>query len=155
MCEYCGCQAVPAIAELTREHDEVVALISQVRAAHHAGDVAGMAVTVRRISAVLGPHVTVEEEGLFPTMADEFPDHIAELTAQHRRIDAVLAEAATDVPADPTWPARLLEALHLLRDHILAEQDGVFPAALASLDPTDWDAVDAVRARVGTTTTTV
>jgi hypothetical protein len=42
MCEYCGCQALTAIAELTWEHDEVVALISRVRAAHTAGDVAGL-----------------------------------------------------------------------------------------------------------------
>jgi hemerythrin-like domain-containing protein len=152
VCEYCGCQALTAIADLTREHDQVVTLISQVRAAHNAGDAAGMAATVRQISAVLGPHVAVEEEGLFPALADEFPDHIAELTAQHQRIDAVLAEAATGIPTDPTWPARLIEALHVLREHILAEQDGVFPAALASLDTADWEAIEAVRARVGTTT---
>jgi hypothetical protein len=40
VCEYCGCQALGAVAELTREHDEVVALISRVRSAHAAGDIA-------------------------------------------------------------------------------------------------------------------
>jgi hypothetical protein len=39
--------------------------------------------------------------------------------------------------------------LDLLREHMLTEQDGVFPAALISLTAEDWDAVDAVRARVG------
>ncbi len=152
MCEYCGCQAVSAIAELTREHDEVVALISHVRTAHTRGDLAAMASGARQIAGVLGPHTVVEEEGLFPPLADEFPDHVAALTAQHRHIDAVLAEVADRVPADPTWPARLLEALHLLREHILAEQDGVFPAALGRLDTADWEALGTVRARVGTTT---
>ncbi len=149
MCEYCGCQAIDAIAELTREHDEVVALISRVPAAHAAGDVTAMAAVARRIAAVLGPHTAVEEEGLFPPLAAGFSEHVAELTAQHRRIEGVLGEARDGDPADPQWPARLLDALHLLREHILAEQDGAFPAALATLDPTDWEAIEAVRARVG------
>jgi hypothetical protein len=33
MCEYCGCQALTAIAELTWEHDEVVALRGKERTA--------------------------------------------------------------------------------------------------------------------------
>jgi hypothetical protein len=43
----------------------------------------------------------------------------------------------------------LLDTLEMLREHILKEQDGVFPAALAGLRNEDWQAVDAVRARVG------
>ncbi|MFH8443044.1 hypothetical protein ACH4D3_17655 [Streptomyces sp. NPDC018026] len=76
MCEYCGCQSLTSIAELTREHDAVVA------------------------------------------MAAEFPD-------------------------------RLLDALALLREHILKEQDGVFPAAPATLTTEQWEAVEAGRARAG------
>lgn len=151
MCEYCGCPALTAIADLTREHDQVVTLIDQVHTAHAAGDVPSMATAARRIAAVLGPHTAVEEQGLFPPLAAEFPDHIAELTAQHRHIDGVLGEADAETPADPTWPARLLDVLHLLREHILAEQDGVFPAAVTGLDTADWDAIEVIRARVGTT----
>jgi hypothetical protein len=44
------------------------------------------------------------------------------------------------------WPARLLDTLRVLRDHILAEQDGVFPAALTRLATEDRAAIDAVRA---------
>jgi len=47
-------------------------------------------------------------------------------------------------------PARLVEALALLREHIFKEQEGVFPAALASLETADWEAAEAVRSRVGT-----
>ncbi|GAB1516875.1 hemerythrin domain-containing protein [Actinophytocola sp. KF-1] len=148
MCEYCGCQALDAIAELTREHDEVVALISHVRDAHTRGDVAGMAELAGRIAGVLGPHTAVEEQGLFPALAADFPDHVAGLTDEHRRIEAVLVEAASAVPADPAWPSRFIDALHLLREHILAEQDGVFPAALATLTTADWKTVDDVRERV-------
>lgn len=149
MCEYCGCQAVPAIDELTREHDVAVTLIGQVRNAHAAGDAARMAVLARQIAEVLGPHTEVEEQGLFPALAADFPDHVAALHAEHRRVETVLAEAATGTPTDQAWPARLMETLKMLREHILKEQDGVFPAALASLGPAEWDAVDAVRSRVG------
>lgn len=152
MCEYCGCQALSAIADLTREHDDIVTLISRVRSAHVTGDHAATARLARQIAAVLGPHTAVEEQGLFPPLAAEFPDHVAKLIAQHRYIDGVLGEAAAEVPADSTWPARLMDALHVLREHILAEQDAAFPAALASLGTADWEAIEAVRARVGTTT---
>ncbi|WP_306191519.1 MULTISPECIES: hemerythrin domain-containing protein [unclassified Streptomyces] len=150
MCEYCGCQSLTAIHELTREHDAVVALISSVRDARRDRDMPRMAELARRIAAVLAPHTEVEERGLFPAMFTEFPEQIAALEAEHRSVETVLAEAAEAVPADPTWPERLIGVLDLLRDHILKEQDGVFPAALATLEPEQWEAVEAVRARVGT-----
>jgi hypothetical protein len=150
MCEYCGCQALTAIDELTREHDQVVNLIGEVRAAHAAADTPGIAAVARRIAAVLGPHTEVEEHGLFPALAADFPDHVAALEAEHRRIAAVLDEAST---ADPGWALRLLDVLDVLRDHILKEQDGVFPAALTTLREADWAAVEAVRDRVGSTLT--
>jgi len=150
MCEYCGCQAVTAIDELTREHDMVVGLIGTVRAAHADGDRERMAELARTIAAVLTPHTAVEEHGLFPLLAGDFPDQVAALEAEHRRIEAVLGAAAGGTPADPGWPDRLIEALDLLREHILKEQDGVFPAALTSLSGSDWDAVDEVRHKVGT-----
>jgi hemerythrin-like domain-containing protein len=149
MCEYCGCQSVTAIDELTREHDMVVTMIGDVRAAHAAGDVATMAEFARRIAAVLGPHTEVEEHGLFPLLADEFPDHVAVLEAEHRRVETVLAAARVQTPTDPGWPRQLMETLDLLREHILKEQDGVFPAALTTLSGADWDSVDAVRTRAG------
>ena len=149
MCEYCGCQALATIDELTREHDLVVGLISAVRSASAASDVPRMAELARSIADVLGPHTQVEEDGLFPVMAADFPDHIAVLRAEHRQVEAVLAEASAGLPADPGWPARLTDALGLLRQHILKEQDGVFPAALATLTTSDWEAIEKVRAEAG------
>ena len=148
MCEYCGCQALRTIEELTREHDHVVALVGRVRAARELGDTEGMAEAARQISAVLAPHTEVEEHGLFPALADEFPDHIQDLETEHRAIEAVLADADR-ASTDPSWQARLLDALDMLREHILKEQDGVFPAALSRLATKDWEAAEAVRARVG------
>ncbi|WP_326793210.1 hemerythrin domain-containing protein [Streptomyces sp. NBC_00841] len=150
MCEYCGCQALETIDELTMEHERVVNLISHVREARRDGEVTRMAELAREIATVVGPHTQVEEHGLFPALVAEFSEKIAALEAEHRRIEAVLAEAEGPFLADPTWPERLIETLDLLRNHILKEQDGVFPAALANLSTEEWEAVEAVRARVGT-----
>jgi hemerythrin-like domain-containing protein len=149
VCEYCGCQSIHVIADLTSEHELVVNLIGDVRAAADAGDTLAVAGVARQIAAVLGPHTAVEEQGLFPALAGDFGAQIAVLEAEHRHIEAVLGEAAAGVPADPAWPGRLLAVLHLLRDHILKEQDGVFPAALATLHTDEWEAAEEVRSRVG------
>ncbi len=150
MCEYCGCQAVSAIGELTREHDDVVALIGEVRAAHAAGGATAdrMADLARRIAAILDLHTRVEEGGLFPALACDFPQQVAALEAEHRLVEAVLGEAAAGTPADPAWPDRLMATLDMLRDHILKEQDGVFPAALTSLSPAQWEILEAIRVEV-------
>lgn len=45
--------------------------------------------------------------------------------------------------------------LHMLREHILKEQDGVFPAALVALDPDQWERIEAVRAQISLVSTTL
>ncbi len=146
MCEYCGCQAIPAIATLTAEHDRIVNLIGEVRAALRANRLDAAADGCRRILAVLGPHVRVEEQGLFPAMRADFADQIDGLLAEHTAIEAVLSEASHGTPADSGWPWRLTTALADLREHILKEQNGVFPASLATLGAEDWDLLDRLRA---------
>lgn len=149
MCEYCGCGALDAIAELTAEHDAVVNLSGQARRAVHAGDLDLAAGHARAIATVLTTHTAVEEGALFPALVEEFGEHVTALRAEHRLIEGVLAEAASCTPTDQAWAERLEHALWVLREHILKEQDGVFPAALAELDPDQWDALEEVRARVG------
>lgn len=147
MCEYCGCQAIESIKRLTDEHDLVVDLIGEVRSAGRAGDRDRMSALAARIAAVLGPHTLVEEQGLFPAMAVDFPDHIEALVHEHRLVEAALSEAARAV--EPGGERRLLDALDVLRRHILAEQDGVFPAALANLGTAQWEAIEEIRGRAG------
>ena len=149
MCEYCGCQVLTAIDELTREDDLVVRLIAQVRSAAAASDTPRMAQLARGIAAVLGTHTQLEDNRLFPVLEADFPERIAVLRAEHLSVEAVLDEASAGTPTDPDWPGRLTEALSLLREHILQEQDGVFPAALASLATSDWEAIEEVRAQAG------
>lgn len=149
MCDYCGCQDLAPISELTREHDLVLRLVGEVRIARGKKDGPRMAELAARIAAVLDPHTEVEERGLFPALAADFPEQIAILEAEHQQIAEVLGEASPGLPEDPAWPDRLTAALAVLRAHIHKEQDGVFPAALASLRTADWEAMEDIRARVG------
>jgi hemerythrin-like domain-containing protein len=148
MCEYCGCQQIATIAELYREHDGVVAIIAQIHRSLAEERLDDVAQSCRQILAILAPHTVVEEEGLFPEMTEEFPDHIKALRSEHREIEKVLGEATDTIPQDPAWPDRLVDVLLLLREHILKEQDGVFPAALVALEADQWERIEAVRARV-------
>lgn len=153
MCEYCGCQAIRSVEELTREHD---AALVDVRAGEKAaadGDRPDAARAAVRLLEILGPHTAVEEQALFPAMAREHPDHVATLAVEHALVHAALAETALGGSAGPGWERPFLDALDVLREHILKEQDGLFPAALTSLSSDDWEAVEQVRARVGTALT--
>jgi hemerythrin-like domain-containing protein len=148
VCEYCGCQSLRSIAELTDEHTAALDLIDNARRAAVAGLASDTARAAAALLALLEPHTAVEEEALFPAMAREHPEHVAVLSAEHARIHAALERAFVDGPASTQ---DLLEALQLLREHIFKEQDGLFPAALIELDPPDWERLEAVRHRVGST----
>jgi hemerythrin-like domain-containing protein len=144
VCEYCGCQAIEVIADLTAEHDRLRELSRDLSDAARSGDLRAARMLTDPMRAILGPHTAVEESGLFPALADAFPEQIAVLTGEHRAIDAVLAELAEGAPATG-WTDLVLAALSQLFEHILKEQDGVFPAALAAFSVHDWNGVAAVR----------
>ena len=150
MCEYCGCQEIAVIDELTREHDAVVSAISDVRRALAAGSVPAAAEACRQISALLEPHTVVEEEGLFPCLAGEFPDHVAALREEHRSHRRRAGRGGLRHARGPHLAGPVARTLHALREHILKEQDGVFPAALGALGSEEWERIEGIRARVGT-----
>ena len=141
MCEYCGCQALEVVAQLTREHDLVTELIGRIRLSVGADDRVSTRLLCRELRFLLGPHIVVEEQGLFPELQDEYGEHMDGLRKEHADLDAVLA----DVADHGEWSEELLEALTALRLHILKEQDGVFPAALAALSADAWSRVEQVR----------
>ncbi|HEX6518010.1 MAG TPA: hemerythrin domain-containing protein [Nocardioidaceae bacterium] len=144
MCNYCGCRAVAAVAELTDEHERIGNVAGDLEGAIDRGDLALAATLLADLRALLSPHLTVEEDGLFPLMAarEEFAEGIAVLYDDHDDIDGVL-----DQPS-PDWSA-VKRAIAQLHEHIDREEHGLFPAALATLTPEQWDAVDEARARVG------
>jgi hemerythrin-like domain-containing protein len=149
MCEYCGCQALSVIELLTREHDRA---LDHVRAVEHAAgesDRTAARSACTDLRALLLPHERVEEEGLFPALSADFPDQMAALVHDHRQLEDVLVGVLSDEPLPPDWSARLTEAMGVLREHILKEQDGAFPAALSTLSASSWENAERVRSRVG------
>ena len=90
MCEDCGCQAVPSIEELTREHDVVLDHVRTATLAAGVSDVGSAVQTCAALSRLLGPHTAVEEQALFPPMAREHPAHVATL------VGSVKGEELTD-----------------------------------------------------------
>lgn len=146
MCQYCGCQSIPAIKQLTAEHDHALDYVREAEVAARALNAPAARISAAALVELLAPHIAVEEEALFPALADDFPEHIRVLLADHDVIEHVLEEISRAMLPEPGWDRRLLEAMDLLRGHILREQDGVFPAALASLNPDDWARLDEVRA---------
>jgi hemerythrin-like domain-containing protein len=153
MCEYCGCKAVGTIERLTLEHDKALELIDEAREAYRHGERIRLCMIVGQIDTLLTPHAIVEERGLFPAMAADFPVEIAALEKEHHHVEAVLAElrrAGSDLPSGPLsgpdWPERLMDALTVLRRHIIREQEGVFPAALSTLGTEEWLRLETLRA---------
>jgi hemerythrin-like domain-containing protein len=145
MCEYCGCQALTAIATLTREHDEALSAVRLAERALDRGDETALVAACAGLRDLLRPHTAVEEGALFPALEHEFPDEMAVLHREHERIEGALDEAAGR--HGPGWQDRVGSALALLRAHIRKEQDGVFPAALGILTPAQWDMLAGVRAQ--------
>jgi hemerythrin-like domain-containing protein len=149
MCGYCGCNELTEIAELTAEHDAIVTLSGTARRALEAGELDAAADASRLIATILAPHSVVEETALFPAMVLDFGEHVQGLVAEHRAIEGVLALSVDRTPTDPSWPQTLTDTLDVLREHIIKEEDGVFPAALTVLEPAQWEELASVRARVG------
>jgi hemerythrin-like domain-containing protein len=148
VCEYCGCQDIPAIAQLTAEHDRALDHVRDAEFAARALDADAAREAAGALARLLVPHTAVEERALFPALADEFPEQIRILAGEHALIEGVLGEVSSDQAPRSDWDRRLLATMGLLRDHILKEQDGVFPAALANLGPDDWEHIDRVRESV-------
>ena len=147
MCEYCGCQQLDVVAELTAEHDRLRELGRDLAAAANAHDLLAARPLAMEMSSVLGPHTRVEELGLFPALHTDFGDQLDDLVDEHRSIEGALADLIGDAPS-AAWPHRTLLTLAHLFDHILKEQDGVFPAALATLSASEWESISVVRNRV-------
>lgn len=137
MCSYCGCRSITVIAELTREHEEVVNVLGTLVRAAARDDSAEVATTAARLAELLEPHTRTEELGLFAELRrePELADHVDDLCREHQEIDALVAAVARGDLAD----ARHLD--DVLRRHIDREENGLFPAAVIALDGPAWDRV--------------
>jgi hemerythrin-like domain-containing protein len=152
VCNYCGCRALEAIAELTDEHEQILRLSADIRRAVGRDEHVVAAGLLGTLNAVLELHDAVEELALYPAMArdPELAEKVGTLFDEHDELDRVvrtaLAAASGAGSSTADW-AGLLKALELLAEHIDHEEHGVFPAAAVSLDPADWELAADVRAQ--------
>ena len=143
MCDHCGCRDLTPIAALMGEHDRLRELTGRIRSDLAIGDDAAARAGFEQVLLVLGPHVAKEEGALFPMLRREgsLADHVGVLEGEHAGLyDAV--DDLDDVTAGGRWRDGVLAVLHDLDVHMYKEDFGLFPAALATLDGADWDAMD-------------
>jgi iron-sulfur cluster repair protein YtfE (RIC family) len=126
------------------EHDRLRELSEHTLRHLAAGDEDGAREHFGQLLAVLGPHVAEEEGLLFPSLrrSEDLAAHVGVLEGEHADLyDDV--DDLDDAAAAP-WRDGVRKVLHDLSEHMYKEDFGLFPAALATLDGADWDAMDAV-----------
>jgi hypothetical protein len=136
VCNYCGCREFPLIGQLTAEHEVIATAAGRLRRAITHGDGAPAA-ALDDLLALLLPHTTTEEQGLFVELRaeDGLAEAVDKLCAEHDDIHGVLT-SVDRTAAD--WPA-VLAALDRLHRHIDNEEHGLFPAAVITLPIDAWD----------------
>jgi iron-sulfur cluster repair protein YtfE (RIC family) len=149
VCDHCGCRDLTPVAALMDEHDRLRDLTGHIRSHLAAGDDAAARRHFDEVLRVLAPHVAKEEGFLFPMLAREaeLAEHVGVLQGEHADLyDAVdeLDDAAAELSeaATQAWRDGVLRILDELGDHMFKEDFGLFPAALATVDGADWDAMD-------------
>lgn len=138
MCNYCGCREFPLIAAFTAEHEAIENAAGRLRRAITHGEGDSIA-ALDDLLALLSPHTSAEESGLFAEVRAEgsLAEAVDRLCAEHDDIHGVLG--AVD-RSDPDWPV-VLAALDRLHRHIDNEEHGLFPAAVVALPIDAWDRI--------------
>jgi hemerythrin-like domain-containing protein len=139
MSDHCGCRAYAPIAELTGEHEQLVALAEPLADAtrnHRRIDAAGR----DRLIELLDRHVVKEEAGLYPLLiaeADWRSDALDQFEAEHGELFDAIDQGRFDHVAYYA-PLR----------HIEEDEDELFSAALCHFDGDTWDDLDAAHRQV-------
>ncbi|WP_286137351.1 hemerythrin domain-containing protein [Mycobacterium sp. IS-3022] len=130
---------MPLIRDYIAEHARVLNLGGEAVRAIDRSDLDCARRLLAEMSAELESHWRGEENGLFKVMVREelFAEHIDPLVAEHRELSELLANVDL---ARPEHRRAIREAVEDLWEHTRKEEDGVFPAALTSLDGDEWDA---------------
>jgi hemerythrin-like domain-containing protein len=139
MCQYCGCREMPLLRDYIAEHERAMNRGGDAVRALDRGEHDRARELLAAMADELRSHWRGEEHGLFAVMGtDELcAEHIAPLVREHRELDALLE--AVDL-SDSGDRDAVRKAVFDLREHIAKEEDGLFPAALTTLDGEQWDA---------------
>jgi hemerythrin-like domain-containing protein len=139
VCDHCSCREYAPIAELTREHEEILALAAPLAETTRAGRTSDPD-AVRRLRALLDLHSAKEEAGLYPLLIAEMgesADAFDHLEDEHREIHAAVESGTFDHLA-----------LYALQRHIEEEEEVLFSGALFHFDGSTWDDLEDAHRRV-------
>ena len=139
MCSHCGCRDYPPIAELTAEHEQILALAEPLARATRRGALIDAAVPSRLLE-LLQLHAAKEEAGLYPLLIAEMgasPDAFEDLEEEHGEVVAAIHAGTFDHLA-----------LYALQRHIEEEEEVLFSGALFHFDGDTWYDLDAAHRRV-------
>lgn len=129
MCDHCGCREYPAIADLTEDHEVILALAWHLAEANHDGAPADDDVRAELL-AVLDLHVAKEETGLYPLLLEQGDlsfETSRTLEDEHRTLREALTGDAFD-----------RRDYYALAAHIEEEELELFPAAMFAFDDDEW-----------------
>ncbi len=139
MCDHCNCRDFPPIAELSREHEAILALAAPLAAATRGATASDPSVAVRLVE-LLRLHSAKEEVGLYPLLIAEMgapPDAFDHLEEEHVEILAAIEAGTFDHLA-----------LYALQRHIEEEEEVLFSGALFHFDGSTWDDLEAAHRAV-------
>ncbi|SDB98591.1 Hemerythrin HHE cation binding domain-containing protein [Raineyella antarctica] len=139
MCNYCGCQEQTLIRDYYAEHNGSRDLADRARRQMDEGRYDEAREHVTLLLAELEGHWAGEEGGLFAVMVDRYPDDFADyirpLVEEHRALATFLRELdVTDAEHRAAFAAQVLE----LHEHMMREEDSLFPASVVTFDGEDW-----------------
>jgi hypothetical protein len=130
---------MPLIRDFIEEHEQVADLGDEaLRALEHA-DLVTASRCVTQMSEILTSHWQGEEAGIFAVMSEadvSYAEYVETLVGEHRALAAFLNVIDLDLPAHRE---RLQFEISALREHIVREEDGLFPASLTALTGDQWD----------------
>lgn len=140
MCDYCGCREQPAIARLTRDHEEIMDL---ARVFEHTADPQSPAAAQQFAAfvSIVEAHSSREERGVYARLRSDprSRDVVDTLEADHACVRELLRAL---VPGSPGSAEAFREVIGALRRHIDIEEYDLFPASLVYLVPEDWEALE-------------
>jgi hypothetical protein len=125
VCDHCGCREYEPIADLTVEHESILALAWEL------AESSGASSDQRdEHVALLDVHVAKEETWLYPELVatgDLLPASSATLEEEHRALRSTLFSGSFD-----------RRDFYALAAHIEEEELELFPAAMFAFDDDEW-----------------
>jgi hypothetical protein len=132
VCDHCGCRRFPRIAELTAEHEAILALgweLAERVSARRAVDPAASG----RLLGLVRSHTAKEETGLYPLLLEAAAlewETCDALEGEHRELEAALTGGVFD-----------RRAFYALAAHVEQEEMELFPQAMLRFEDDSWDAL--------------